>query len=116
MKTILAVAILSMASTAWASCVGSGSFQSCTDSSGNSYSVQRYGNSTYMQGSNAQTGSTWSQNSTTSGNTTFVQGTDSRGGSWNNTIQTSPGGNTFQSGTDSRGNSFSRSCNRYGCN
>jgi hypothetical protein len=45
-----------------AGCIGSGSFQTCNDDSGNSYTINRYGNSTTMNGYNAQTGSSWSQN------------------------------------------------------
>jgi hypothetical protein len=33
-----------------AACLGSGSFQTCYDNSGNSYSVQRFGNQTNMNG------------------------------------------------------------------
>lgn len=69
-----------------AACVGSGSYQSCYDpQSGNSYSVQRYGNTTTMYGNNAKTGSSWSQQSTDFGNTTMHNGRDSRGNSWTTT-------------------------------
>lgn len=92
-----------------AACVGSGSYQSCTDQYGNSYSIQRYGNQTQMQGYNSQTGSSWSQHSTTMGNTTFHNGWDSDGDNWNST--TTQNGN-FRSwyGTDSDGNSFQGNC------
>jgi len=48
-----------------ATCFGSGSFQTCSDNSGNSYTVQRFENQTNMNGNNAQT------NSMTLRNTTF---------------------------------------------
>jgi len=51
-----------MTSVENAECIGSGSFQTCNDDSGNSYTINRYGNSTTMNGYNAQTGSSWSQN------------------------------------------------------
>jgi hypothetical protein len=114
MKSIfLAIPIVLFAGLAQANCYGTGAFRTCNDASGNSYNVQRYGNSTYMQGSNPSTGSTWSQNSQTYGNTTYIQG-NTNGNSWNQTITTMPG-MTMQSGTDSRGNSFSRTCNAFGC-
>ena len=115
MKKALLIAISAFAAvTANANCYGTGAFRTCTDVSGNSYNVQRYGNTTNMQGYNAQTGSTWTQNSQTYGNTTHIQG-NSNGNSWNQTIQTLPG-MTIQSGTDSRGNFFNRTCTAFGCN
>lgn len=115
MKTaIIAIFALFAVGFASATCVGSGAFTTCTDTSGNSYNVQRYGNTTNMQGYNAGTGSNWTQNSQTYGNITQIQG-NTNGNSWNQTIQTMPG-MTIQSGTDSRGNSFNRICTAYGCN
>lgn len=115
MKTIfIATLVLLTAGLAKAGCYGSPGYTTCHDVSGNSYQIQRYGNSTYMQGYNAYTASSWSQNSQTYGNTTRIQG-QSNGSSWNQTIQTLPG-MTIQSGTDSRGHSFYRTCTAYGCN
>ena len=86
MKTFVMLAGLLLASgLAQATCYGTGAFRTCNDSSGNSYNIQQYGNSTNMQGSNAQTGSTWTQNSQTYGNTTNIQGT-TNGNTWNQTI------------------------------
>src|SRR5690606_40219596 len=66
MKTIWALLLaFGLSATAQAACVGSPGFQTCTDNSGNSYSVQRFGGSTYMQGRNSATGSNWSQQSHT---------------------------------------------------
>jgi hypothetical protein len=112
--TIIAIFALLAVGFAGATCVGSGALTTCTDASGNSYNVQRYGNTTNMQGYNAGTGSNWTQNSQTYGNTTQIQG-NTNGNSWNQTIQTLPG-MTIQSGTDSRGNSFTRTCTAFGCN
>lgn len=115
MKAIISFAIkLLVASSANAACFGSGSFYNCTDQSGNNYSVQRYGNTTNMQGYNAGTGSSWTQNSQTYGNTTMMQG-NTNGNAWNQTIQTMPGMTTY-SGTDSRGRPFSKTCTAFGCN
>lgn len=115
MRKIIAALVISMtASFSFANCVGSSSSYSCNDSSGNNYNVQKYGNSTNVQGSNAATGSTWSQNSQTYGNTTQIQG-NSNGRSWNETVQTSPGMTTY-SGTNSQGQSYLKTCTKYGCN
>lgn len=100
--------------TAKASCIGSSNLYSCRDTTGNQYNVQKFGNSTNMQGYNAATGSSWTQNSQSFGNTTQIQG-NTNGRAWNQTIQTLPG-MTIQSGTDSRGNSFTRTCTAFGCN
>jgi hypothetical protein len=102
----LALVVLSisglLANPAFANCTGSGNFYSCYDArSGNSYNVQKYGNSTSVQGYNPGTGNSWSQQSYNYGNTTNTYGTASNGSSWNQT--TTPYG-TY--GTDSRGNSF----------
>lgn len=118
MKAIIAATVFLAATTtltAQAACVGSGSFYTCNDSSGNSYNVNRYGNTTQVYGSNANTGSTWSQNSTTMGNTTFHNGTAANGNSWSGTTQ-SYGGITTHQGIDSRGNTYSKTCTAYGCN
>lgn len=110
MKSIFlaALALVTLAVPASAACYGSGSFSSCSDSSGNSYTINRMGNSTYMNGFNSNTGSTWSQNSRRMGNSTYTNGFDSQGRSWNST--TSQFG-TY--GTDTRGKSFF--CGPLGC-
>ena len=115
MKTILlAAVILSTAAAAHSACLGSGSLRTCTDDSGNSYTINKLGNSTYVQGSNAQTGSTWSQETHRSGSTSNTYGRDSDGNSWNsNTYRSGSSTNTY--GTDSNGRSFQRTCNQYGC-
>lgn len=117
MKTRFTLIILASAfsMSAQAACYGTGSYQTCTDNSGNSYNVSRYGNQTQVNGYNAGTGSSWSQNSTTVGNTTFHNGTAANGNSWNGTTQ-SYGGITTHSGTDSRGNYYNKTCTAYGCN
>lgn len=103
-----------LTSTVSAACFGSGTLRTCYDNSGNSYTVNRLGNTTITNGYNSQTGSTWSQNSTTMGNTTFHSGQAANGNSWNAT-QNNFGkwSNTY--GTDSRGNSFSSTCGPLGC-
>jgi hypothetical protein len=67
-----------------------------------------------MDGHNANTGSSWSQNSTTFGNTTFHEG-QTNGQTWNMTDQRNGGLRSIY-GTDSRGNSFSYTCTQFGCN
>lgn len=114
MKTIIAAAAIFAAFSAQAACYGTGAFRTCTDDSGNSYTVNKLGNSTYVQGTNAETGSTWSQQTHRSGNTSSTYGSDAAGNSWNsNTYRSGSSTNTY--GTDSNGNSFSRTCNQFGC-
>ena len=105
LKGILTAAVLAIALPvvpASAACFGSGSFKSCSDSSGNNYTVNKFGNTTTVTGSNARTGSNWSQTTTTFGSNSYTNGTASNGRSWNQT--TTPYGSF---GTDSSGNGFS---------
>lgn len=104
-----AITIGISAAPASAACYGSGSFSSCYDGNGNSYSIQRFGNNTYMNGYNNRTGSSWSQTSQTFGNSTYNYGRNSKGQSWNSTT------NQFGSyGRNSNGQSFN--CGLLGCN
>lgn len=115
MKLLASIFIpLAVASAAHSACVGSGSFVTCTDSSGNTYNIQRYGNTTYMQGSNPYTGSNWSQQSSTYSNTTYHNGIAADGSPWSGST-TRIGGTTFHQGIDSKGNPYSRTCNAFGC-
>lgn len=114
-KISIALALLATISAAQANCFGSPGFQTCTDASGNSYTVNKLGNTTLMNGYNAQTGSNWNQTTQQLGNTTIHNGTAADGSSWNGTTQRL-GNTTIHSGTDSRGNSFNKVCNQYGCN
>ncbi|WP_404377847.1 hypothetical protein [Vreelandella aquamarina] len=120
MGRLLLAAIAALAfsgpTLAQSNCYGSDSYQTCYDTqSGNNYNIQRYGNTTSLQGSNPRTGSTWNQNSQTIGNTTYHNGTSASGNTWNGT-STRIGGTTFHQGTDSDGNYYNRTCNQYGCN
>lgn len=114
MKSIIAVIALgASALNAHATCTGSGSFRYCTDNSGNSYTVQQYGNTTYTQGTNARTGSNWNQTSNTYGNTTYHNGTAANGNSWSGTSSTY-GNTTYHNGVNSRGRSYSGTTYNYG--
>lgn len=115
MRSIIVAALLALPHIASANCQGSGSFQTCMDSSGNSYNVQRYGNTTQVQGFNAQTGSTWSQTSQSVGNTALHNGTASNGNMWSGS-STTFGGTTTHQGVDSQGRLYQRTCNQFGCN
>ncbi len=85
--TLITLTFLLTANQAFANCIGTDSFYTCYDTpSGNSYSVNKIGNSTYMNGSNAGTGSRWSQESHTFGSTTNIYGSASDGSAWNETI------------------------------
>lgn len=113
-KAVLIASLFACGLSSHAACYGTANNYNCNDASGNSYNVQKYGNTTNMQGYNASTGSNWSQNSQTYGNTTQIQG-QANGRSWNETIQTMPGMTTY-SGTNSQGQSYMKTCTAYGCN
>ena len=116
MRSIIAIAmsLLIFSGAVSAECIGSGSLKTCYDDNGNTYTVQKFGNSTYVDGQNARTGSTWSQQSQKLGSSTYTTGQDADGNSWNSTA-TRVGNSTFINGTDSDGNAFSQTCNEYGC-
>ncbi|MNG08251.1 hypothetical protein D3C84_915970 [compost metagenome] len=115
MKKLLAALALTLTTpAAFAACFGTGSLQTCNDSSGNTYNVQRFGNTTNMQGYNAGTGSNWNQTSQRIGNTTIHNGTSADGNSWQGTSQ-QIGNSTIYNGVDSNGNVYSRTCNQFGC-
>ena len=111
---VLAVS-LSLTGQSFAQCIGSDYLSSCNDNSGNSYTVQRIGNSTYMNGSNARTGSNWSQQSQQIGNSTYTTGRASDGNTWNSTTTNYGNGNYSISGSDASGNSFNKYCTSMGC-
>jgi hypothetical protein len=112
MKRLLVAALLTVSASTYANCFGSGSFQTCTDASGNTYNIQRYGNTTNVQGS-APNGSQWNQTSQTYGNTTYHNGTAANGNTWNGSTM-NLGNMQMHNGTDSRGNSYNRTCTRIG--
>lgn len=111
-KFALALYVALLAPIASADCVGTGIYRTCTDNSGNTYDVQRIGNTTFMNGSNPQTNSTWNQTSQTIGNTTFHDGTDANGRTWQGTTQTI-GGSVYHEATDSDGNYTSCVTTKY---
>jgi hypothetical protein len=117
MKFIMGTAVLTLAmvTPCWAqsSCVGSASLKTCTDDSGNSYTVSKFGNTTNVLGSSAGTGSTWSQTSSTFGNTTYTNGVAANGQLWNQTTS-SIGHSTYTYGTDANGKPFSKTCTQFG--
>ncbi|OYD77969.1 UNVERIFIED_ORG: hypothetical protein BDU10_3092 [Burkholderia sp. CF145] len=116
-KLLLSAILMALVSaSAFANCFGGPSMQTCTDNSGNSYAVNRYGNTTTVQGTNAQTGSSWHETANTYGNTTYINGQAANGANWNENITSYGNGNRIISGTNSSGQSFSRYCTPYGCN
>lgn len=119
MKKILLIAAAGLVSAniyASDNCFGSESMYTCTDyKTGNTYNVNKFGNTTQVQASNSRTGSTWSQNTQTYGNQSYTSGYDQKGNSWqHNTNQI---GNTqYYNGNDSKGSHYNGSCNPYaGC-
>jgi hypothetical protein len=111
------IAIWALASVpAFANCVGSPTFQTCADQNGNTYSVNRLGNTTTVNGYNGQAGSSWNETATTIGNNTTINGNAANGQHWNENINSYGNGNRTISGVDSNGNAFSKTCTPYGCN
>jgi hypothetical protein len=100
----------------FANCFGGPAMQTCNDNSGNSYTVNRFGNTTTVQGYNAQTGSSWNETASTNGNTTYINGQAANGANWNENVTNYGNGNRMINGTNSNGQSFSRYCTPYGCN
>ncbi|WP_211282968.1 hypothetical protein [Pantoea rwandensis] len=115
MKRIV-IALMFLPITTWAACFGSDAYQTCTDDSGNTYQVQRYGNTTNVHGYNSSTGNSWNQNTTNYGNQTVTNGTAANGQSWNSTTTNLGNRNYIVNGTNSNGESFSHNCNQFGCN
>ena len=117
MKQVFLAVTLSLTTVvpSWAqsNCLGGENLKTCTDSSGNTYSVSKLGNTTTVQGTNAGTGSTWSQTSSTFGNTTYTNGTAANGQLWNQTTSTY-GKTTSTHGTDANGKPFSKTCTQVG--
>jgi hypothetical protein len=96
------------------SCTGTGAYRTCFDlSSGNSYTINKSGNSTQVYGSNLNNGTSWNQRSDRIGNHTFTTGQNSRGDAWNAST-TQIGNSTFTNGTDSRGRPFNSTTTRIG--
>ena len=112
--TLLAGSLLLASAAASANCVGSDSYKSCYDSStGNSYTVHKIGDSTYVNGRNSQTGNSWSQSSQRIGDSTYTNGRDADGNSWNQNSQRI-GNTTYTNGRDSDGNSYNGTVQRVG--
>ena len=111
----ISVVLVTVAGQAFSQCYGSSSIYTCNDrQSGNSYNVQRYGNSTYMQGRNPRNGTTWNQQTNRWGNTSQTTGRASNGQYWNSTT-TKIGNTTTTHGRDANGRYFSKTCNQFGC-
>ncbi len=115
-RFFIAIIVFNVPLYAGAYCIGGAGFSNCYDSSGNSYSVSRFGPTTSVQGFNSSTGSSWNETVNRFGNVTSIDGTAANGASWNETITNLGGGNYTESGINSRGEFFSRVCTPYGCN
>ncbi|WGY45219.1 hypothetical protein [Vibrio sp. ABG19] len=110
MKRICVLLVgLALQAPAWADCYGPESFQTCFDDAGNSFTVQKYGNNTYVEGTDSD-GRTWNEDSYTSGSMTQTYGVDKNGGAWVGTTITSPNGSSTTTGTDAYGEVFSWAC------
>jgi len=110
---ILAFTVASISATS-AACFGPPGFRTCSDSYGNSYTVNRLDSMTMMNGNNPSTGSNWSQTSQTLGNMTMHNGI-TNGHPWYMNEQ-SLGGMTTYNGMNAAGRPFSYTCTAFGCN
>ncbi len=97
--TIFAVNVAS------AACYGTDTFENCDNSSGNSYTINRFGDTTMMIGGSVQTGNSWSQDLETLGDTTFHNDHTNNGNSWNSADQ-----RLGDSRHDGQGSSSNRIC------
>lgn len=115
MKKLLVLLLAFASYGANAQCIGTDALSTCYDNNGNTYTVNRMGNTTIVNGNSAN-GTSWSQTSNTIGNSTYNNGTAADGESWNETQTNMGGGNRIISGTNSQGESYYHNCNQYGCN
>ena len=97
--TIFAVNVAS------AACYGTDTFENCDNSSGNSYTINRFGDTTMMIGGSVQTGNSWSQDLATLGDTTFHNDHTNNGNSWDSADQ-----RLENSRHDRQGSSSNRIC------
>lgn len=98
MKYLVTLLALTSAVSASAACVGTDPVKSCTDASGNIYTIATIGTSTYINGTTAD-GRKYSQETHRIGNTVQTFGTAANGRSWNSI--TTP---VATYGTDQNGN------------
>jgi len=104
-----AIVTILVVNVASAACYGTDTSQNCDDSSGNGYTINRFGDTTIMTEGNAQTGSSGARNSITFGDTTFHNDRASSGNSWNATDQRLEDSRHIF-GRDRQGNRSSRIC------
>lgn len=107
--------VLLFPALAQAGCFGSDTYKTCTDDSGNTYQVNKFGNQTVVNG-RSQDGNAWNQTSNKIGNQTITNGNAANGQSWNSTTTSYGNGQYNVQGTDANGQSFYKACNQYGCN
>ena len=102
---LIALLFLALPGLGHAGCYGTGSFRSCTDASGNNYTINQLGNTTLMQGYSSSTG-----------NSSFSHGHAADGSSWSSSTHNLGGGYRSIQGQDSRGHRFNALCGPMGCN
>ncbi|MEK0268305.1 hypothetical protein WM008_01285 [Vibrio vulnificus] len=112
-NTLLTALLSGLAFYASADCYGTDTFKTCYDVSGNTYTVQNIGSSTFVQGTNLD-GDSWTQDTYRTGSMSQTYGTDANGNLWNSTSQSLQGGGSVTYGTDSSGDSFSTFCDSFG--
>ncbi|MEM5449531.1 MULTISPECIES: hypothetical protein [Paraburkholderia] len=105
------------APAAFAKCWGNDAFQNCVDESGNSYTVQRFGNTSTVNGYQQKLpGEAWEQTGASIGDTTFITGQAADGSTWTETITNYGNGTRTISGMDGKGLVYNKYCTVSGCN
>ena len=109
LKKIFLLGLFFASTTVWANpqnnpnCFGTSASYTCRDNStGNTYNVNKFGNTTQVQANNYQTGSSWSQSTQNYGDQSNTTGRNKNGSTWqHNTNQV---GNTqYYNGNNSSG-------------
>ncbi len=105
---------MTLASSANAICIGSGSLRTCDDDRGNSTTYYGSGSMQSFDGRNSRTGVSYSGDSITSGSTTFSSGRTSTGITFDSTTYRN-GSSAIVDYKDSTGHRSSKICNINGC-
>lgn len=105
MRALLIAVLAVAAGPAFASCYGTGAYQSCTNTDGTSGFSS--GGTTVMNGYDARSGTSWSGTASTYGNTTAYQGMSSDGTTWSGQSNNYGYGYSSHSGFSSDGSYYS---------
>jgi hypothetical protein len=108
------IGLLFWGGAAWAGCVGSTSIKTCTDGLGNTYTIQRLGDVTFVTGLNERTGEGFSETTRRFGDIVVTDG-EGGGRTWTSTQSKLGPDMHARSGTDPEGRRFEHFCTKDGC-